>query len=803
MRDFRHAARVLKNSPGFTAVALLVLALGIGANTAIFSVVNSLLLRPIPFKGADRIVVVWETHGATGVGRTGVSGPNFMDWREHSTVFEEMALFEPGTGTLTGVGEPEQFPGLRVTTNFAEMLGVKVQLGRGFRPGENVGGRKNVALLSHGYWQRRFGADPAIIGRKLTVDGLPYEAVGILAADFWFPVPCDAIVPWNEDELRQMNRLAHEFAVFARLRPGVGLQQAQVEMNALAANLARQHPELRGWGVTLVPLRQAGTEYLRPALLVLLGAVGFILLIACANLSSLMLARAAARQKEIAVRLAAGASRWQVMRLLLAESLLLGLLGGAAGLLVAAWGIDLLRAVLPGRVPIQEASGELLLSRVDIDPTVLAFTFAVAVLTGVLFGLAPAWRASRADLSEALKQSGRGMASARGFKLTRSALVAGEVALAAVLLIGAGLMLESVWKLQQVQPGFRPAGLLTMEMELPTDTKYRVRQQQAEFYRRVLEALGATPGVQAAGFAEVLPLDHEERRRSFLVEGHPPLPAGQELGADYNPASPGFFAALGIPLVRGRMFTDADRAGAPEVVIIDSTLVERYLRGEEPIGKRLLLPRPHEIVGVVGAIRKAGLDKQPQPTIYLPYLQDPDNRMVLVVRGRGDPMGYVRAAKNAVWTVDKDQPVYRIRTMDEVVADSSSVRRLMSLLLGAFAVVAAAVAALGVAGVVSYMVNQRTRELGLRQALGATAADLVKMIVREGLALALAGVALGVAAALGLTRALASLLYGVTATDPAAFAAVPALLLVVAAAASYLPARRAARVDPMRALRLE
>ncbi len=805
-QDVRFAGRVLARNPGFTAVAVLALALGIGANTAIFSVVNAVLLRPLPYKEAGRLTVLWETNHQLGVPRARLSGPNFLDWREYNQVFQDMAAHDIGSGTLTGLGEPEQIPGMRVTTNFLRLLGAEMALGRGFAPEEGHGGRRNVLVLSHGIWQRRFGSDPNIIGRKLTVDGLPYTVVGVLSPKFWFPLPCDGVVPWDEDELRRSDRSAHFLGVIARLRPGVSLERARAEMNAIARRIEERHLVLKGWGATVVPMQEALVEYIRPALLVLLGAVGFVLLIACANVANLLLVRAATRQKELAVRMALGAGRFRLLRQLLTESVLLGVLGGALGLLLAFWGVRLLAVILPGTIPIPDASAVAVLARIQIDGWVLAFTLGVSLLSGALFGLAPALHAARTDVAESLKQAGRSAAAA-GHRRVRGLLVVAETGLALVLLIGSALMLKSFWKLQRVDPGFQAGGLLTMEMELPTDSKYREPRQRAEFFRQVLERVETLPGVRSVGVTAVLPLDIRDDRVAFVVEGHTPLPAGQRLVAYSRRISPDYLKAMGIPLRKGRFFTAHDNADAPRVAIIDETLARRYFPDEDPIGRRLITgttrTTAHEIVGVTGAVMHTGVDKKPQPTAYFPQLQAPSDIMNLVVRAQGDPKGLTRAVKQAVWAVDKDQPVYQIRTMEEVIAESRTAPRLTLSLLAAFTGVAVVLAAIGIYGVVAYSVSQRTQEIGMRMAMGARPGDVLGMVLRQAAAPALVGILAGLGAAVALTRFLSTLLYEVSATDPLVFAGVSALLVAVALAASYLPAQRAAKVDPMVALRHE
>jgi putative ABC transport system permease protein len=800
MRDIKYAFRQMSRSPGFTAVAVAALALGIGANTAIFSLVNAVLLRPLPYPNADRLVVIWETNPNVGVMLDGPSGANFADWKAQSASFEEMAAIEPGSATITGLGEPLQIPGMRVTTNFLEMVGGRVVLGRDFQP--NEGRKDNVVLLSHECWQERFGGDPKVIGRRVTADGLVYTVIGVVAPGLWSPLPADVLVARELEDLRGMQRTAHDLGVIARLKPGLEPSEAQAELNTIMSGIEGQHPEMKNWRVRVVPMKEALFGAVRLPLLVLLGAVGFVLLIACANVANLLLVKASARQREMAVRTALGADRRRLMGQLLMESVLLSGLGGAVGLLLAMWGIEALKALLPGSVSIPDANAEVLLTSVGIDAQVLAFTVVASLVTGILFGLAPAVAAGRTDVNEALKKTGRSMAvSQRGF---RRLLVSGEVAVAVVLLIGAALMIVSFYNLRQVNPGFQAAGVLTMKMELPTDTKYRKRSEQAVFYAEVLRRVGTLPGVRAAAFSEVLPMDSATyETTSFLVEGRPPLPGGRRLPAELSEVSPDYFKTMGIPLIRGRVFTEHDRIDAPEVAVIDQSFARRYFPNEDPIGKVLLMRVPRKIVGVVGEIRHAGLDRAPQPSIYLSCLQNPDNLMTLFVKTAGNPASLAAAVKRAIYSVDPEQPVFQVRTMEEVVSGSQQMTRLTVVLLGAFGAIALLLAAMGIYGVMAYSAAQRTQEIGIRMALGASRGAVAGMVVVEGLWLAGAGLFVGLCAALLLTRVMSTLVYGVSTTNPAVFAIAPGVLLLVAVAASYLPARKAAGVDPISALRVE
>jgi putative ABC transport system permease protein len=805
LQDIRYGVRTLLKSPGFTVVALLALALGIGVNTAIFSVVNAVLIRPLPYRDPGRIVVLWENNVREGWNRTGVSGATFSDWKRQATLFEDMSLHEPGTGTLTGLGEPEQIPRMRVTTNFFTMLGAKAQIGRLFTPEEARGGRHNVIVVTDGFWRRRLGADPDITGKTYMVDGAAYTVIGVLSRDFWFPTPEEAFVPWPNDELRGGPRNERRFGVFARLKPGVTVEQARAEMDSVARRVAERNTDMRDWGVTIAPLREVLVESIRPALLVLLGAVAFVLLIACTNIANLLLARGSGRLKEVAIRTAVGANRRRLIQQFLTESVLLGLAGGALGLLLAAWGMRALTAVLPEQISIQGSSTLISLPKLGFDHWVLLFTAAVSIGTGILFGLAPAFAATRVGPSDALKEGGRS-SSASGHQRLRGALVVAEVGLALVLLTGAGLMIRSFWQLQRVNPGFRPDHVLTLEMELPTDSKYQKDEERPRVFQRFLQAVQAVPGVRVAALTSIVPLTTYEDRAAFSIEGRSAIAPGERMEADYRVISPDYFRALNIPLLRGRAFGDLDRREGPCVAIVDQALARPYFPNEDPVGHRLQFAQFHascEIVGVAGQVRHGGLNKQPRPTVYFPYLIASERRMSLVVRTASDPGNFINGIKRAVWSVDRDQPVYNIKTMDELISDSGSSSRFTLALLSAFALLALLLAAIGIYGVMSYNVNRQKHDIGIRVALGAGSGDVLKLVVGGALRMTLMGLACGLVGALALTRALSSLLYGVTATDPATFAVVAALLAAVALTASYIPARRATRVHPIEALRYE
>jgi putative ABC transport system permease protein len=799
--DFRFALRTLLKMPAFSIVAVLVLALGIGANTAIFSVLNSVVLRPLPYPRADRLALIWETDLKDGIAREGPSAPNFLDWQEQSRSFEEMALLEVGTGTLTGEGEPEQVIGLRVTTNFLSMLGARTALGRGFTAAEGEGkARYPVAVLTNGFWKRRFGSDPRVIGRTFSMNSEPYTVIGVLAADFWQPLPSDLYVPWPIAQLRAKDRADHDFGVIARLKPNVTVAQAQVELSAIARRIDAETPRLAGWDVTVVGMKQALFEYIRPAVLLLFGAVGLLLLLACVNVASLWLARVTSRRKEMGIRAALGAGRRRLISQILSESLLLSLIGGALGVFVAFWGVDLLSTVLPNTLPMAEAGAEVVRPAISVDARALGFALIVSMMAALIFGLIPALYASGVGVNDSLKAGGRTSSS-----LDRSGiwnlLIAGEVALASMLLVGAGLSMKSFVNLQQVNPGIRPDHVLTFRMRLPTDNLYKNDREQAAFYRRVLDNAEHIPGIQAAGLTDVLPLGQQNDREYFTIENRP-LPHGQTLVADFRRISPQYLPTMGIALLKGRLISDRDVRDAPPVILIDERLVHQYWPNENPIGRRLRLwGEFREVVGIVSQMHHYGLDKQAEPTIYAPYEQMPDKAMALAVRTTMDTQSVVKAVKQAVWSVDRGQPVFQIRSMDDYLSLANTAPRISMALMAVFAAVSMLLAAIGIHGVVSYGVAQRTPEFGLRMALGSTPAQLKSLVVHKGIKTVLIGLLAGMVGAAALASALRALLYGVAPLDPLVMTGVAALLLSVALLANYVPARRAARIDPIEALR--
>jgi putative ABC transport system permease protein len=802
LNDLRHSLRTLWKKPGFTVVAVLILAVGIGANTAIFSVVNSVVLRPLPYPHSDRLALIWETDLKNGIQREGPSGPNFLDWKEKSRSFEDMALLEVGTGTVTGNGEPEQVTGLRVTTNFLGMLGGRTVLGRAFTSAEGAGkSRYPVAVLANGYWKRRFGSDPHVIGKTFTMNSEPYTVIGVLAPDFYHPLPTDLYVSWPLAELRAKSRVDHDFGVIARLRPDVSFAQAQSELSAIARHIDSETPRLAGWDVTVVPMKQALFQYIRPALLLLLGAVGLLLLLACANVASLLLARVTARRGELGIRAALGAPRRRLIAGILGESLLLSLVGGTLGILVASWGVDLLGSVLPATLPMPEGGAEIVRPAIAVDTGALIYALLISTGAALIFGMIPALHAAGADVNDALRAGGRISSPSPGRANVWNLLVAGEIALACMLLIGAGLAMKSFVNLQRVNPGIRPDQVLTFRMRLPTDNLYTSRREQAAFYRGVIDKVQRMPGVQSAGLADVLPLGEQNDREYFTIEDRP-LPAGEELVADFRRISQDYLRTMGIALLRGRLIADRDNANAPPVILIDETLVRQYWPHQDPIGRRMRLWGEYrQIVGIVGAVHHYGLEKQPEPTIYAPFEQMPNKAMALAVKTAMNTGATVKAVKAAIWSVDPRQPVFQIRSMNDYISLSETAPRISMTLLLVFAGVSVLLAALGIHGVVSYGVAQRTREFGLRMALGSTPGQLKRLVIGSGISTAAVGLLAGMLGAAALASGLRAFLFGVAPLDPSVMAGVAALLLAVALAANYIPAMRATRIDPMKALR--
>ena len=809
--DLRFALRLLKKNPGFTAVAVIALALGIGANTAIFSVVNEVLLRQLPYREPDRLVMIWERNRPRSRNMNSVSPANFLDWKDQSQTFEQMAGLFQQRFNLTGVDDPEELPAHVVTANFFPTLGVVAARGRTFTDQDAVPDSARVVILSHGLWQRRFGGVSDVVGKTVTLSGNPYTIIGVMSPDFQFFVkhstfggkPAEMWLPARFSPNARI-RSGRFMAAIGRIKPDVTIDHAQAEMNAIGSRLEQQYPDFNtGWGINLVPLDRQLTGEIRPALLVLFGAVGFVLLIACANVANLLLARAAVREKEIAVRAALGASRRRIVAQLLTESVLLAGIGGALGLLLARWGIDLLLALAP--------EGLLRIKSVSTDFRVLGFACGAALLTGLIFGIVPALVASRPQLHDALKEGGRGASTGIAGTRLRGAFVMAEVALALVLLIGAGLLIRSFLRLQAVDPGFNTQKLLTVRVLLP-GSKYGEDHQVIGFFRQLLQRIEALPGVRSASANSFPPFVGLGSTTGFLVEGRPAPRAGQVPVTDVRVVDPKYFSTMGIPLKEGRTFNDREATEASHVVIINETLARQYFQGENPIGRRITIDMkdenvPSEIIGVVGDVMHDGLGAPVGAMSYWPHPELVYSFMTLLVRTQSDPLQLAGAIQREVKALDKDQPIADVRTMDQLLANSMASARFLTLLLSIFAVVAMVLSTVGIYGVMSYSVAQRSREIGIRVALGAQSIDVVRLVVGQGLLLATGGVAIGLLAAFVLTRlmsgVLSNLLYAVEATDALTFGGISVLLTAVALLACYVPARRAAKVDPLIALRYE
>jgi putative ABC transport system permease protein len=797
-QDIRYAVRMLVKKPGFTLIAAITLALGIGANSGIFSVVNAVLLRPLPFTEPEHLIKIWETF-PNGFGT--VSPPNLKDWREQNTAFTGIAAYQSAGYSLQGDHDSERVQAATVSANFFDVLGVLPQLGRSFRSGEDEPGQNRLVILSHDLWHRRFNTDSSIVGKNILLGGENYQVIGVMPPQIRFPSRLTEIwVPLDFTPTQQAARGSHSLLTLGRLKPGVSLEQAREQMVMIASRLEQQYQDSQaGRSVRLIPLQEELVQNVRPALIVLFGAVGMVLLIACVNVANLLLARAAGRRREIAIRAALGAGRGRLIRQFLTESLLLSIAGGALGLVLANWGVSAL-VILAGSV-LPRAN------EIALDGRVVGFTMFLSLLTGVIFGLAPALQSSRTDVQTALKDTGNAGASPQRNRL-RSLLVVAEISAALVLLIAAGLLLKSFWQLQQMDAGLKAENLLTMSISLPT-AKYSTSPAVDGFYQRLLEQISSVPGVQTAGMINMLPLQRWGYNGPIYIQGDPPYKPGHEPLAEIRIVSPAYFEAMGIRLTGGRTFNDHDQDNSEPVVIINQALAAQYFRDRDPIGQRLGRDAGKSwrtVVGVVADVRQSGLTESSRAEIYYPYWQAgarDKQSMSLVVRATGEPTVLVAAVRNEVSAIDPSQPVYNVKTMETVINESVSDRRLNMTLLSIFAAVALILAVIGIYSVMSYTVTQSTREIGIRMALGAQSRQVLKLVVGQGLILTLTGIVIGVVGAFGLTRLLANLLYGVTATDPLIFTSVPALLVLVALSACYLPARRAMKMDPVVALRNE
>lgn len=807
LQDLRYGVRTLSRTPGVVVVAILALALGIGANTAIFSVINAAVLSPLPFDESEKLFMIWETSEDEPNAKGSSSYPNTADYRAQNQVFEEVAAFRPSGFNLTGMGDAERVEGGRVGAGFFTVLRINAVLGRTFTEEEDKAGAPRVVVLGHGLWQRRFGSDPNILGQTITLSGNLHTVIGVLPSGFRFPIELSEAELWTttaHDGGNLTERGAHTNDVIARLKPGITPEQAQADLSAIAARLAEQYPNSNtGLGVRLVQAQEELVGDIKPALWILFGAVGFVLLIACSNVANLLLARATSRHKEMAVRTALGASRWRVVRQLLTESSLLALTGGAAGLLVALWGIEALVRLIP-----DEFSS---VRDIQIDTRVMIFTLAISVITGIVFGLAPALRASRTDLNETLKEGGRSNSASASRRALRNLLVISEVALALMLLVGAGLFMKSFFRLTNVDPGFEPKNVLTMRINIG-GPKYRDTQQRVLLIEQAIEKLKAIPGIESAAFITPLPFSGDSVASSFQIKGRPAPPPGQEFDAANLGTTPDYFRTMKIPLISGRHFTSQDVIGKRGVVIVNEAFVSRYFPDEDPLGKQIHSigigfddndPVEWDIVGVVGNIKHRSLETPARPEIYAPHRQHPWGWGYFVIRTTVDPANLTSAVRDEVQSIDRDQPVYLIRTLSSLISNSLAKPRFYALLLSIFAAVGLLLTMVGVYGVISYSVSERTREIGVRVALGATWGQISKMILSQGMSVTFIGIVIGLVGAYAISRVVESLLFEVSATDTLIFVVVPILLAAVSAVACLVPARRAAKVDPMVALREE
>lgn len=804
VKDLSFALRGLLKHPAFTAIAVVTLALGIGGSTSIFTVVDAALLRGLPYKSPDRLYHIWENTPKKEFPKREFSYPDYQDYQQNN-VFEGLAAYTGGGVILSGFGDPESLNAPRASANFFSVLGVDPVLGRTFEAGEDKQGGPKVTILTYGLWQRRFGGDQGIVGRALTLNGESYTVIGVLPASFQFALrPADLWVPYQPTQNQLTRRFMHGTNLIGRLKSDKTVNDAQSELSLIASRIEQQYNDSHaGTTSRIVPLQEEVVGSVRPILIVLLAAVGFVLLIACANVASLLLTRSLSRQKEVAIRSALGASRWRVIRQLLTESMLLSIIGGAAGLVIAYWGVPALVAVLPQ----SQLNAMPFLKALNLNTGILTFSFALSLLTGLIFGLAPALQSSKLDLNEALKEGGRQTSSGAGHRL-RSAMVVTEIALAVVLLVGAGLMMKSLFRLLQTNVGFKTDNVLTMTVILPP-SKYTDANKQIAFNDQLRERVQSLPGVNGAGTVNILPVNSGNTTR-FYVDGDPIPAPGQEIEANIRTVSDDYFKALGVPLLAGRTFEARDTNDGQAVVIIGKTVADRVFSGRDPIGKKLRYPSIQNndgvvVVGVVGDVKITGIDEAVKPVLYYPFRQSSSTFANLVARTDSDPNALAGAIRNEIRNLEPDAAILNVRSMDEMIAQTpaSFMRRFPALLISIFAGVALLLASIGIYGVVSYSVSQQTHYIGVRMALGASPADILKMVLKQGLFLALLGVGIGVLAALGLMRLLSTLLYQVSTSDVTTFATVTGALFVVALLACYLPARRATKVDPIVALRYE
>ncbi|PYS70661.1 MAG: hypothetical protein DMF69_12805 [Acidobacteria bacterium] len=812
-QDIQFAIRILLKNPLVTLVAILTLALGIGANTAIFSVLNAVVLRPLPYSEPDRLVMVWET--IAGNDKRSAAPGNFTDWRAQNTTFSDMAATFYGNFNLTGDGEPERINGSTVTSNLMSTLGVQAQLGRTFQSDDDAQDRKLV-IISDGLWQRRFGSDRGVVGRNITIDDSSYNIIGVMPTGFKYPVLSDLWVLGRDRNAVSMSlisqfpdndwsheRDAHFISIVGRLKPGVTLAQAQADISGIARRLEQDFPDTNGGlGTNVISLHTQVVGNVKTLLSILLGAVALVLLIACTNVASLLLARATQRDREFAVRRAVGASRWRLVRQLLTESVVLSLAGGLAGLGVSVWVVDLFIKLSPGDIP--------RLSEASVDLRLLGFTFLVSMITGIAFGLWPALQATGGSLNQSLKEAGARSSEGKQRRRARDVLIITELALAQVLLVGAGLLIMSYLRVSQIDPGFNSEKLLTAKIA-PAASKYPDAKSRVQFYSSVIDQLKSLPGVSSAGMVMNLPLSGASMNRGFRVEGRPEPKSDENVSMDYQVVSHDYFSTLEVPIRSGRAFTEQDHQNAPRVIVINETMARQYWPNEDPVGKRMAIGESSKetswrtIIGVVGDIRHASLTEPPVPTAFIDYRQDLESwpRMAFVVKTRTDAASFASAVRTSLVTLDPQQPVYAVETMDQLLSASVASRRFVMSLIGSLAFIALSLAMVGIYSVISFSVSERTREIGIRMALGAKRRDVLRLVLGQGMLVAVLGIVAGVGVAFALTRLLTTLLFEVSATDPKTFALVASLLTLVAFFACYLPARRATQVDPLVALKDE
>jgi len=802
-QDIRFGFRMLLKNPNVSIFAALALAIGIGANTALFSLIYNVLLSPLPFPHPEEIMWLQTTWRGGGQGST--SGPDYLDWTEQNTVFQELCAMDTYCKfSLTGMGEPKALVGFRATTNFFDAVGGPPAIGRGFLPEESESGKERVAVLSHRIWKELFDSDPNIVGKQITLGEEPWTVIGVAPPMMGFiEEMAQLFVPFKKEDLNR-NRGSHYLGILGRLKAGVSLKQAQAEMDLIASRLEEKYVDSnKSKGVIIQPLQAMLVREIKTAFLVLYGAVGFLLLIACVNVANLLLAKAGSRSKEIAIRTALGAGRWRIFRQALTESVVLSLFGGCLGLMFALWGLDALRYIAPRGV---ETGGVGIpgFDEISIDPTIMGFTLVLSLMTGLLFGVVPAWQISKSKINEMLKEGGRGSSSGSSRHRILGGLAMAEIALALILLMGAGLLIASFYHLQNTSPGFDPNHVLAVQIERPSTPANQVYKQRVRFFKNIVERAAALPGVESAAAINMHPLSPYNANNAFIIEGRP-LPIGEYNTAEYRMVTPDYFKTMKIPLMKGRYFTDGDNENGKPVTIVNDEFVQRFLPKEEPIGKRIEQGgQLKEIVGVVGNVKLRSLNAEGfTPFTYIPIDQDCWMMMTVVMKVKSDPMSLAPAIRREIWDADPNQPILWIRTMNQIVGASVSVQRFCMILLSVMAGVALLLAVIGIYGVMAFSVQERTHEIGIRMALGAQVPDILKLVVKKGFLLTFAGLLIGLAGGFAATRLMRSMLYQIDAADPLTYILAPIVLLTVAMLACYIPARKAAKTDPMATLRCE